>query len=523
MSAAISWGGGKEIILIQSNAFVLRRNLLLIILMFVFISGPIDVSGDEIETSLEEIQRAILEAKPMPFPDVDFSVEVPEGEVERLEFKYNPAERRVPSEWFEPDFEGRPGFPIYPEQKGSKATAPTRITNTETYPYSSVVHIYMDFGSGMAACSGAFAKDDHTIFTAGHCLYNHDYGGYPNAVYVIPGEDGSQQPFGYKKAYNWAVSSNWKNWSDYTSDWGVLLVEPFAQDTGYMDTTWNSSDSWYYSLELDTAGYPGAEGYPGDQMWWSVAPVDEVYNSMIRVAYNFSSYPYYCISGQSGSSMYLNEGGGDYSIVAVLTLASCHGVRMSASIDQFMDDFDCDGCFVSGSCWTEGSTNPDNRCQICDSSASQTSWTPNDGGTCDDGQFCNGTDTCDGGTCKHAGDPCGSGEVCVETTNSCEGGDDDDSGDDDSSTGDCSGLIQMIYGSCGLTIKREGASVAKDVAYYLCEESDGNWGCIAGCMENPDVSNCTDFVACLAQICDVVTDEKSSGSSDDESGDSCGS
>ena len=474
---------------------------------------------------MEEIQRIILEAEPMPFPEVDFSVQVPEGEVEKPAFKYNPAEKRVPSEWLEPDFRGRPGMPIFPKdsEEKSKSTPPTRITNTEAFPYSSVVHIYMDFGSGIAGCSGAFAKNDHTIFTAGHCLYNHDLGGYPDEVYIIPGEDGVQKPFGYKKAYNWAVSTSWKNWEDYTSDWGVLLVEPFAEETGNLDTAWSLTNSWYWSLELDTAGYPADLGYPGDEMWWSVAPVDDVTSKMIRVDYNFGSYPYYCISGQSGSSMYLNEGGGDYSVVAVLTLASCYGVRMSFSIDQFMDDFDCDGCYVSGNCWSDGSVNPDNPCQKCDASLSQTSWSANNGASCDDGAFCNGSDTCQNQQCLHSGDPCDSDETCVESTNSCEeDGSDDDSYDDDSASIDCNDLIEMIYNSCGLTIVREGANVNADLAVSLCDEGDGAWECIFECSTSSTVNGCDDFASCMASVCDVVTKGESKGN-DDEKESGCGS
>ncbi len=39
---------------------------------------------------------------------------------------------------------------------------------------------------------------------------------------------------------------------------------------------------------------------------------------------------------------------------------------------------------------------------------------------CDDGVFCNGAETCDTGLCRAGDGPCSPGEVCVESTASCE-------------------------------------------------------------------------------------------------------
>ena len=41
-------------------------------------------------------------------------------------------------------------------------------------------------------------------------------------------------------------------------------------------------------------------------------------------------------------------------------------------------------------------------------------------GDCDDGLFCNGAETCSGGQCFSGSDPCSTGQVCNETTDTCE-------------------------------------------------------------------------------------------------------
>ncbi|HXV77090.1 MAG TPA: serine protease [Candidatus Polarisedimenticolaceae bacterium] len=39
---------------------------------------------------------------------------------------------------------------------------------------------------------------------------------------------------------------------------------------------------------------------------------------------------------------------------------------------------------------------------------------------CDDGQFCTGAESCVGGACQSSGNPCGAGETCNESTDSCD-------------------------------------------------------------------------------------------------------
>lgn len=103
-----------------------------------------------------------------------------------------------------------------------------------------------------------------------------------------------------------------------------------------------------------------------------------------------------------------------------------HGSDPCASIglcDEDADNCDgvCDGCLFGSTCYADGETNPTEICEICDASASGTSWTDNDGVSCDDDRFCNGADTCSGGSCSvHVGDPCVAPEMCNESNDDCD-------------------------------------------------------------------------------------------------------
>jgi hypothetical protein len=75
-------------------------------------------------------------------------------------------------------------------------------------------------------------------------------------------------------------------------------------------------------------------------------------------------------------------------------------------------------CLIGGTCYSNGSDNPDNICQWCQSATNNTDWTDRVAGTsCDDGLFCNGTNTCDGsGTCVAGTPPCTATATCTTAT-----------------------------------------------------------------------------------------------------------
>jgi len=83
-------------------------------------------------------------------------------------------------------------------------------------------------------------------------------------------------------------------------------------------------------------------------------------------------------------------------------------------------------CRIGGTCWTTGSANPQNGCQIC-SAASKTAWSgqPTSVG-CSDGQYCtiddhcNGSGGCVGGSSRNCADAYAcTTDACVEASDTC--------------------------------------------------------------------------------------------------------
>jgi hypothetical protein len=67
----------------------------------------------------------------------------------------------------------------------------------------------------------------------------------------------------------------------------------------------------------------------------------------------------------------------------------------------------CTGCVIEDTCYGAGQADPLDPCQICDPDASDSAWTDNEGGACDDGEFCTVNDVCASGVC--------SGRACATT------------------------------------------------------------------------------------------------------------
>ncbi|MCL4232984.1 MAG: SBBP repeat-containing protein [Deltaproteobacteria bacterium] len=101
----------------------------------------------------------------------------------------------------------------------------------------------------------------------------------------------------------------------------------------------------------------------------------------------------------------------------------------SADIAQTFYDYltvkfkPCIGCLINGTCWADGTSPGGDPCRKCVVSQSTTSWTNQNGVSCDDGAWCNGEDTCSGGSCSaHTGTPCASDGVFCNGVEQCDEG-----------------------------------------------------------------------------------------------------
>ncbi len=179
--------------------------------------------------------------------------------------------------------------------------------------------------------------------------------------------------------------------------------------------------------------------------------------------------------GEQCSDLVDNDGDGDVDCAD----SDCAGVASCAS---------CSGCDISGSCVSNGTVNPSNPCQVCDTSRSMTGWSSAaDGTSCTNAIVCDGREVCSAGACV-AGAPldCDDGDTC--TTDSCM------------EPGGC--RHASVAGCCNVAIDCDDGDPCT---------SDGCTGTGGTCTTSPisgcctSDGDCSDTSACTSDACDTST------------------
>ncbi|MEO8846629.1 MAG: glycine-rich protein [Kofleriaceae bacterium] len=162
----------------------------------------------------------------------------------------------------------------------------------------------------------------------------------------------------------------------------------------------------------------------------------------------------------------------------------------------------CTGCVVGGVCYGGGQLDPTNACLVCDPQRSATTFSTNDGATCDDGLFCTVGDTCNAGACS--GNPrdctdgisCNGTETCDESADRCLAG---------SSTCATGSLCDTTANSCVLTCTGGGEAVCGT----SCVDTDDDPNNCGGCGNLPLAGDhvCSapagQVAGCNAGVCDA--------------------
>ena len=199
-----------------------------------------------------------------------------------------------------------------------------RVTPTTSFPASAVAQIEMyQSGSRVGTCTGAFVGPD-AVLTAGHCLYLQD-SGWADAIAVVPGKDGTTEPFGYQMASNAWVPQGWIDSHSAFWDWGVLRLgdSSMGNDVGWLEIGVLQSDS------LNATNFhPVISGYPGDKdpgtQWIGTEP------SFTNVTATHLYYRIDTYSGQSGAAIWR----GNDSVVVGIHMGYTSGTNIGTRIDQ---------------------------------------------------------------------------------------------------------------------------------------------------------------------------------------------
>ena len=185
-----------------------------------------------------------------------------------------------------------------------------RITNTDEYPWGSISKLYITAADDTTWMGSGAIIDEFHVLTAGHNVYLHDNGGWASSVEVVPGMDGTYEPFGSAMVTDMRSYTGWTQDEMDEHDWAVLTLDTKMGDyTGWLGLQTANPSHSIYTGTVYTAGYPGDLDY-GKRMYYASGSGDSAdeYNHWFWL----DSAP-----GQSGSPVWTYDGSNRY-IMSIL-------------------------------------------------------------------------------------------------------------------------------------------------------------------------------------------------------------
>lgn len=176
-----------------------------------------------------------------------------------------------------------------------------RITNTRGFPWRSICYLEITAADGRRYIGTGNFIGPHTVMTAGHCVYMHGHGGWVRSIKVIPGANGSSEPYGSATAVRFVTVRGWITSRSPNYDYGAIILNSntLGRRVGWM----GFAALTYLSLirlRVNNSGYPGDK--PRKTQWWN-------YNRIVYVSPRRIYYLLDTAGGQSGSPVWRYRNG----------------------------------------------------------------------------------------------------------------------------------------------------------------------------------------------------------------------
>lgn len=177
-----------------------------------------------------------------------------------------------------------------------------RITTTMKLPWRRYCALRITFPSGATYRGTGFLIGPRAAATAGHCVYLHSQGGWARRVEVIPGCNGSTQPYGKVVAVSLRSVSGWVTGKKPESDYGCVVLPAGA----FGGRNLGSFGFAAFDPPALLAQPAVLAGYPGDKPFaesWGMA------RSIKSVTPHTLVYDIDTMGGQSGAPVYIKRNG----------------------------------------------------------------------------------------------------------------------------------------------------------------------------------------------------------------------
>lgn len=119
----------------------------------------------------------------------------------------------------------------------------TRVTSTTTLPYKAICKLYMRTKTGKNYVGTGWLTHGNKLYTAGHCVYSHNEGGWMDSIIVVPGKSNANEPYGRYTATNMIATNGWINNSSERFDMGAIKLSRNVSHNDYLTPSVTDSNS----------------------------------------------------------------------------------------------------------------------------------------------------------------------------------------------------------------------------------------------------------------------------------------
>lgn len=151
------------------------------------------------------------------------------------------------------DFENiTPKFFIHEQSQESVCASDSRIKviDTTSLPHKAICKLYMRSVTGKNFIGTGWLTHANKLYTAGHCVYDHDEGGWMDSIIVVPGKSGNLEPFGRYTSSDLIAANGWINNQSHRYDVGAIKLSSNVSHSDFLFPSISDSN------EATVCGYP---------------------------------------------------------------------------------------------------------------------------------------------------------------------------------------------------------------------------------------------------------------------------
>ena len=163
-----------------------------------------------------------------------------------------------------------------------------KVTSTTSLPFKAICKLYMKTADGRNLPGTGWLSHGNKLYTAGHCVYCHERGGWMTSIIVVPGQSGFSKPYRSYTATELLTTRGWRDENSRRYDMGAIKLASDVNHSDFLVPTLSDTDT------VTVCGYPGDR----DAGKFQYKMHDTVRKEGGRFFYNIDTF-----GGQSGSPL----------------------------------------------------------------------------------------------------------------------------------------------------------------------------------------------------------------------------